>query len=227
VNQFPELMHRWAEVIELERHLVQCRREWGDPGVQQRLCGQFDRVFQSPARMLAFWEEVRSEGAQGTDWGSGVLVRMAHRLQTTSTLDQGASTEDLLPGEKALLQALQRHVSEQRRWPDTGGIDFVLQQITPSSSRPWTSIPMWFADIGAVQRCVHAGHLLGQPRWAVAIGCAGEEPAFLCGLDGSGRPMDPSQVRQEVGAVASLVDSISLPSAEQVHSVVRQRAAGA
>ncbi len=189
------LFHRrWAQVAELHRHMRQlvasgrAARHPSSPGLHD----EFDRAFPSPARLMAFWHESATQDQRTWDLG----VTMAFGLWSTGRIDgavdyAGPDTA----AARGLIEALARHVSEQARWTQAVGIEYVLQQQTPDGL--WSSIPHWNQDVTQVHRSVQAGYLHGQARWAVAVG-DGMEPSFLCGIDAQGRPLSASAVADQV-----------------------------
>jgi hypothetical protein len=220
------LLYRWAEVRELQASIDLAEGRLSppaDPMVAERLKRDFDRVFPSPVRMLAFWDEVRdltwAQFAGESPWQT--VSAMARDLAEHGRLDAASAANDSLPS--AASRLLRDHAQSVRGWPDQGGIDFVLQQGLDGGL--WTSIPQWASDIQGVIRSVQAGYLTGHPRWAVAIGCDGSEPAFIFGIDDRGREMSASAVQGHVLAVKSYELPSSAGRYASVEAVARSRAA--
>jgi hypothetical protein len=182
--------HRWAQVAELHRDMR--LRVASTP---LALCHEFDRAFPSPARLMAFWQESGAQDYQ--TWG--LSMTMACGLWSTGRIDGAVDhAGPQVVALRGLIEVFARHVSEQARWTDGAGVEYVLQQQAPDGL--WSSIPHWAEDIQQVHRSVHAGYLHGQARWAVAIG-DGMEPSFLCGIDAQGRPLSASAVAHQVKLV--------------------------
>lgn len=72
------------------------------------------------------------------------------------------------------------------------GITFVYRQLVATNGI-WESVPQHAPDVLAVQRGVQAGHLVGQPRWAIRKR-DDEAGELLFGLDAKGKPLTREQV---------------------------------